>query len=237
MLISRQVRIILAVLALALGSCVTRQPAVPVAPPSAIGAPAYPSDLQGARLYQIAADRSSLHVLVYRGGTLANLGHNHVMSSPAINGYIWLNNAVERSGFDVVVPVAKLIVDDNDARAAEGADFPLNVSDEARTGTQRNMLSAALLDGEHYPVVRLKSTSIAGTLPVVQVRLQLTLKDQTRSFTLPVAVAATAQQLQARGEFELKQTDFGIKPFSVAMGALQVQDTVRIKFDLVANAR
>ena len=34
--------------------------------------------------------------------------------------------------------------------------------------------------------------------------------------------------------FEISQTEFGITPFSVAMGALQVVDVVKVKFDLLA---
>ena len=177
-----------------------------------------------------------MHVLVFRGGTLANLGHNHVMTSKSVAGYVWLASSLEHSGFTLTVPVNEFIVDDNAARAAEGADFPLNVNDDARTSTKRNMLSTAVLDGEHYPVITLRSASISGSMATPQITFDLTLKDQTRRMSVPVVLDSNDRRLRAVGEFDIKQTDFGMKPFSVAMGALQVLDVVKVKFELVATA-
>jgi hypothetical protein len=38
----------------------------------------------------------------------------------------------------------------------------------------------------------------------------------------------------ARGELRLNQTDFGMTPFSVAGGAIQVADTLEIRFAIAA---
>ena len=40
--------------------------------------------------------------------------------------------------------------------------------------------------------------------------------------------------LTATGEFSVKQSDLGLKPFSVLGGALQVQDQMKVKFSVVA---
>ena len=37
------------------------------------------------------------------------------------------------------------------------------------------------------------------------------------------------------GELALRQTDFGITPLSVAGGAIQVQDEVKLRFDIHAR--
>ena len=50
----------------------------------------------------------------------------------------------------------------------------------------------------------------------------------------PEAFARSLDQVCASGEFDVLQTDFGIKPFSVALGALEVQDRLHIKFRIVA---
>jgi len=229
----RITRIAALALSLALTSCVTHETTKPVAPTA--GAATYPKDLHGARLFRVSSADSSVHILVYRGGTLASLGHNHVMSSTAITGYVWLGEPLTSSGFDIVVPANDLVIDDNGARAAEGDDFPLNISDSAREGTKRHMLEDVQLDGEHYPFITLKAVTIVGTAAAPQITFNLTLKDQTRAITIPVELESSERQLHVRGEFEIKQSDFGIKPFSVAMGAMQVQDAVKIKFDLKAE--
>lgn len=205
------------------------------APPQAPSAASHPADLKGATLYRISGADSSLHVLVYRGGTLASLGHNHVVSSHDVSGYVWRHTDSARTGFEIAVPVAGLIVDDDEARRAEGADFPVNVSDEAKLATRRNLLSAALLDVEHFPRVFIRSLDVSGAPDAPQVAAALTIKDATRHIVLPVLLQAGGDSLRIRGEFSIAQSDFGIKPYSVALGALQVRDELRIKFELVAR--
>lgn len=215
-------------LGLFLGGCTQtlRVPAEVAVPP--------PADLRGATLYRIAAEQSSLHVLVYRGGTLANLGHNHVLSCSAVSGYVWRHAEPARSGFDLMVPVDQLIVDDDEARRAEGADFPLNLSEQAKQGTGRNLLGADVLDAVRFPRIRINSAAIAGPADRPQVTAAITLKNVTRNIALPVELQQVDEALRVRGEFVLRQSDFGIKPYSVALGALQVQDEVKIKFELLA---
>jgi len=42
--------------------------------------------------------------------------------------------------------------------------------------------------------------------------------------------------LTARGELPLRQSALGLKPFSIAMGALVVLDDMRVKFTIVARS-
>ena len=186
--------------------------------------------------YRIDATSSKLHILVYRGGTLARLGHNHVISSRNISGNIWRGPSLKDSGFDIMIPVNALIVDDNEARAAEGEDFPLNVTEDAKQGTKANMLRSTLLDGASYPDIHIKSVSLQGDQNAPLVVAALRIKDQTRQISLPVTLRSADGQLHIKGEFDIKQTDFGITPLNVALGALLVLDTVKIKFELVAVA-
>lgn len=194
----------------------------------------YPADLQGAELYRLSGAESSLRILVYRGGTLASLGHNHVLGSHALSGYVWRHPQLTRAGFALAVPVDTFIVDDNDARREEGADFPVNISEQAKEGTRRNLLGPAVLDAERFPRVLLKSLEISGA-DAPQVVAALTIKDVTRRIAMPVALREDGGALRVRGEFAIEQTAFGITPYSVALGALQVQNELRIKFELVAR--
>lgn len=189
-----------------------------------------------AKMYQVDPAASTLHILVYRGGPMARLGHNHVVSSQNLQGRVWQGAALEDSGFDITVPVNDLVVDDNTARATEGADFPLNISDDAKQGTKANMLRETLLDGARYPEIHITSVRVQGSAISPVVIAALRIKDQTRQVTVPVTLQTTDAGLRISGAFEIKQTDFGITPLSIAMGALLVVDTVTIKFDLQAQA-
>lgn len=219
--------------ALLLGSCVSPKP-FPTAPAPSGMAAGYPADLQGARLYKLSPEQSKLHILVYRAGAMAQLGHNHVVSSNSLSGYVWLHDSLARSGFDIVMPVNDLIVDDPASRTAEGEDFPLNVTEDGRAGTKRNMLLPTALDGEHYPAIHLRSLNINGSRERPELTVQITIKDQRRAVRVPMQLRQAANSLRAVGQFDIKQTDFGLMPQSAMLGALLVQDQLTITFDLVA---
>lgn len=216
-----------------LSSCAPAVKQTPVPPPTPV-ATDYPADLQGAKLYRLSPEQSTLHILVYRGGAMANLGHNHVVSSHTVSGYVWLHESLLRSGFNITQSVNDLIVDDPQTRAAEGEDFQSTVNDSSRAGTRVNMLKPVQLDGEHYPIIRLRSLGITGDRAQPQVQVRITIKDQSRDVTVPMQLSADARSLRVKGQFQIKQSEFGMTPYSVAMGALQVLDQLTIKFELVA---
>jgi hypothetical protein len=46
----------------------------------------------------------------------------------------------------------------------------------------------------------------------------------------------TADTLMASGSFTVRQTDFGIQPYSTGFGTVKVADPVRFEFDVVGRA-
>jgi polyisoprenoid-binding protein YceI len=138
------------------------------------------------------------------------------------------------------VPVNEFTVDEPAMREAAGADFPPGVPQSARDGTRKNLLSPALLDGANYPLITLRAEGAqVGVDPLnaapLNVAVEITLKDQVRRVSVPVQLDRQDGVLRARGEFPLKQSDLGLKPFSVAMGTLVVLDEMKIRFDIVAR--
>lgn len=204
--------------------------------------PLPPPDLRGALLYDVSAADSDLAILVFRGGTLARLGHNHVMSSKSIEGRVWIHSAdVQRSGFELSFPVNELIVDDPEARAnAAGAfpegELPPEIPQADREGTRKNMLREQVLDGEHFADVTLQAVRVSGTLAAPTLLTRITIKGVSRDIEVPAIVTIEDAKLTAQGEFAVLQTDFGITPFSIGMGALEVQNQLKIRFSIVAMA-
>ncbi|WP_157994245.1 YceI family protein [Peristeroidobacter agariperforans] len=188
-------------------------------------------------LYQIDPQASVLHIFVYRGGTFARLGHNHVMTSKSVQGRVWMRSQFASSGFELSFPVANLIVDDPDARRAAGTDFPPDIPDADKEGTRKNMLRKEVLDGESYPNVTVKSATVEGSVQAPKITARITIKNASRDVVVPATIVMNGERLTASGEFEILQTDFGMKPFSVALGALEVQDRLRVRFNLVAAKR
>ena len=224
-----------------LGGC--RAPALRV-PPAAPAQPP-PSPTQAPQLgtpYEIVPQASLLTILVYRGGALASAGHNHVIASHDLSGTIYVPAAILDSSFEVRVPVATLTVDEAALRAQQpAAEFPADVSESAKDGTRRNMLGETLLDAQHNPEIVLRSlqlTAITGAdSGTVQAQVQSSVRGQLRTFTVPVRYRIAADgALEASGEFPLRQSELGLTPFSALLGALQVQDEMRISFRIMAHA-
>jgi len=188
----------------------------------------------GAPVYTIDADRSLVTLRVYRAGRLAKLGHNHVITSANETGRAWTNGTPATSGFEVRMAVVDLVVDDPAARAAAGADFPGEISEAARDGTRANMLRAEVLDGERYPEIVVRAGSLNGAWDQPTVAASVTLKGQTRSIDVPLAIVRTDDAIVAHGSFTVLQSDFGITPFSIGGGAIAVADAVDISFEIHA---
>ncbi len=188
----------------------------------------------GAQIYGIDAQASDVHILVYRAGTLARLGHNHVISSKTLRGEAWLHEEFSASGFDVTLPVATLIIDDPATRARHGDAFAAEVAQKDIEGTRRNLMRPEVLDGEQFPQVRLVASQVSGSIDSPQVIAQVTIRGVTRELQIPMKLEMQQDRLIASGEFGLLQTEFGIKPFSIALGALQVRDDLHVVYRLVA---
>jgi len=196
--------------------------------------------------YDIVAAESLLTIRVYRGGALASAGHNHLIACRALRGTVYVPEDIMRSSFEVHIPVAELTVDEAALREQElSADFPAQVADSAREGTRRNMLGEALLDAAHNPEILLSGARLEGAAaasgaaagePTALAQVGATLRGQTHTLSVPLHYQLEGGQLVAAGETALRQTDLGLTPFSAMLGALQVQDEMRIRFRIVARA-
>ena len=239
----------LGVVALLLAACTAPGPrhATPQNPGESPAAP----PLHGT-VYRIDESRSELRILVYRAGPLAHLGHNHVIVNRSIHGMVNLAETAQETEFSMEVPAAAFVVDDAQARSEEGPDFAAAVPDEAKSGTLHNMLSTSLLDAEEFPTITVKSIAVAGAPGAPGALGTLgTRSDMQEAGTLTVTVAITvaghesrvdvpftlrrdSDHLSAVGSLELRQTALGLTPYSLMLGALQVQDAMTVKFNIVA---
>jgi hypothetical protein len=193
-----------------------------------------PLPVAGASRYRIDPDASEMRILVYREGPLAEFGHNHVIVAGAVEGEVYLATPLRDSGFQVRIPVEALVVDPPAARAEEGGDFAKPLSGQARAATRENMLGPSVLDAERYPDIRVRSLGLHGPGWGPDLEVRITLRGVERDLTVPVALQRDGDRLAVTGLLELKQTDFGLVPFSAMGGGLRVADRIRVRFHLVA---
>jgi len=222
-----------AILVIGLAGCSAPRPhaAAPASQPST-QQPA--TSLPAPGIYRIDSSNSEVRLLVYRAGPLAGLGHNHVMVNRGISGSVQLAGALSSSSFSLKVPVGQFVVDDAQSRREEGSEFPGDVTEDAKSGTRRNMLGPALLDADEFPAVIVKSTAITGTQPSLVAVLTVGVAGHESRFSVPFMLEADSHRLRATGSVELRQTALGLVPYSLMLGALAVQDAMRLKFSIVA---
>ncbi len=206
----------------------------PAAVPAA-GLPVVAPLPRGARRYDIDAARSLLTIRVLRGGTLAAVGHNHVIASRELQGSIERAPALQDSQVQLRIPVAGLTTDEPELRAQAGGDFAAEVPDSARDGTRRNLLGPALLDATRFGTIELRSSRIVAEPGGVRMTMGVRVREVESEFEVPVTITTEGADLVASGEVELRQSQLGLTPFSVMMGALQVQDAMRLQFRIVAR--
>jgi polyisoprenoid-binding protein YceI len=97
------------------------------------------------------------------------------------------------------------------------------------------MLRAEVLDAERYPEIVVRAESAAGTWQQAVVHAQVRLKDMRREMDVPVTLQLAGNTVTATGALQIRQTDFGITPFSVAGGAVQVADVVDVRFEITGG--
>ncbi len=129
----------------------------PQAPPRADADGPPPAGFPGAHYRQAAArgqpvfeidPAGSLVVIeVRRGGTLARLGHDHVIASHDVRGYV----APDEGRADLYLRLDRLVVDERELRAE--AQFDTQPSDDAIAGTRANMLDKLGAEMHRYAIV------------------------------------------------------------------------------------
>jgi hypothetical protein len=185
-------------------------------------------------VYRIDGGHSEIRLLVYRAGPMSKFGHNHVMVNGAVTGWVATTAGVQGAALSLRVPVADFVVDDAEARAAEGSDFSEEVTSEARDGTRRNMLSEACLDGVRHPSITLTSRSVTMVEGKPVATLAVNVAGHESTLVVPFLLTTSPDRVSGSGTFVLHQSDLGLAPFSILLGALQVQNDITVKFNLVA---
>jgi hypothetical protein len=225
---------VLALLLAACGAPKVRHAVPPPKPEETVPSPRLPG-----KVYRIDENQSELRILVYRAGPLARFGHNHVIVNHGIRGSVNLAEIPGDSVFWLTVPVAGFVVDDAQARRQEGADFAGDVPEDAKSGTMHNMRSAALLNADAFPSIAVRSVAGSGARAASgagasTATVAVSVAGHESTLDVPLTLHADSRRLSATGSLELRQSALGLTPFSLMLGALQVQDAMTIKFDIVA---
>ena len=201
-------------------------PPPPVVPPAEFPDAYYrQATAQGKPVFRVDPAASLVVIEVRRSGSLARLGHDHVVASRHVGGYV----APQESRADLYVPLVHLTVDESGLRAEAGFDTQPTESDVA--GTRANMLEK-VLEADKYPFALVQVSGAGKGVGVLSIAL--TLRGQTRALQAPVEVEVDGRRVSVSGGLSFNQTDFGITPYSLFGGALAVRDAVDVRFSIHA---
>jgi len=189
----------------------------------------------GADRFEVDPGATRLWLFLRADGPLARLGHSHVITTQGLRGSVWLAPQTERTACEFELAVAALVVDDPQERARAGGEFASPLDEEARTGTREHMLGATQLDAAHAPLLRLRCRAVTPTAAGALLDMTVTLRGRDAQLQVPLRWRRSANQLQADGEFDFRQTALGIEPYSAGFGALRVADRIHARFRLVAH--
>jgi polyisoprenoid-binding protein YceI len=99
-----------------------------------------------------------------------------------------------------------------------------------------HMLKAIKAEAAPTIAFSLKSYDLLDTNDEVSTRMNgtLTLGGTTRDITIDAGLVQEADgSLRVKGSYDLRLTEYGLKPPSLMMGSMKVGDLVKVNFDLL----
>ena len=201
----------------------------PVAPPAEFPEDYYQQALkQGKPVYRVDPADSLVVIEVRRGGSLARLGHDHVVASHEVTGYV----APGEGRADLYVALARMAVDEPDLRKEAGFDTQPTESDIE--GTRSNMLNH-VLEADKFPYAVIGVTGADAKQGSAMLAVAITLHGHMRTLQVPAEVAADTESIVVSGKLAFNQTDFGITPYALLGGAIAVKDGLALRFRIRAR--
>jgi hypothetical protein len=143
-------------------------------------------------------------------GDDAKAGTLHNMLSPAVlDAQSYASITVRSISIEAVSAGAQIPAADAQARAA---------------GAEASALGAQVPPGEGQ-----------GSPSGEQVTVRISVAGHESSLVVPFTLDTSVGRLHAQAAFTVRQTALGLTPFTALLGALRVEDQLRVKLDLVAN--
>jgi len=182
-------------------------------------------------IYEFDATKSRLEMDVYKEGFFRAFGHDHLMAAREFSGRILFDaDKIENSSATLRVTARSIMVVDP------------GESEKDRGTVQATMLGNKVLDAARFPEIVFTSTGMTkGETQVEGSSITLIgilrLHGMEKSMSLPVIVRVSGDELIAKGEVFLRQTDYGITPVKIGGGAVKVKDRLRIRFEIHARIR
>jgi polyisoprenoid-binding protein YceI len=187
-----------------------------------------PATVEGsAGVFVIDGRSSRFTVRAVAAGMLSAMGHNPTIGIRDFSGELKFSPEQLNAGaFRLAIRSSSLAVQDD-------------ISDRDRREMER-LMNEEVLESAKFPEILYESAQISvstmgDALYSAQMNGELTLHGIKRSVPITARVAMMGSMLRASGNFALRQSDYGIKPVTVAGGALKLKDELSFSFEIVAR--
>jgi hypothetical protein len=172
----------------------------------------------------INPEKSILTVHVNKAGFLSFLGHQHIVASRNLDG--WVDEAKNQGFFSF--EIAKMTMDE--PLLLKGKMLADELNPAEKEATKQNMLK--MLDAKNFPDVRVAITSFDPKKSMIHAKIMV--KDQMieRDLLVKVTRSANNKITTLTGETSLKLLDFSVEPFSALGGLLSVNNEISIEWNL-----
>lgn len=170
-------------------------------------------------------DKSEFKIYVWKAGIASGFAHDHIMSVEDFKGQVV---------YDEKNPSKSSVFIKVEAKSLKVMDAKVKASDKRKI--KKSMDSEEVLNVKKYPKITFKSTKVevkSASQNLLKVTGKMSLFGRTRTISFPVTVRKKGGKLTATGAFKLRQTDYGMKPYSALLGAIKVKDVVDVKFSIV----
>jgi polyisoprenoid-binding protein YceI len=170
---------------------------------------------------------SRFTVKAFASGMTSGLGHNPTIGIRDFEGEArFVPDTLDSASLTMKIRAASLTVEDEMNR-------------EDRRQLEHIMNNQVLLTSRYpevvYRTMAARAVKLGDSLFRVELAGQLILNGVTRNQAVTSQVTVGPYTLRATGNFEIKQSDFGITPANVAGGLLTLRDELKFAFFIVAR--
>lgn len=170
--------------------------------------------------HRLSTDNGRITLQTSRDGLVAQAGHDLTIDAGRWSGELVVGPDLSPISLEVTVDLGALVV-----RDGTGGIKPLSDRDRREIAvTARKVLAA-----DRYPDATFTATGFEPAGDGGTITGTLALAGRSRPERLEVSQISPSHY---RATATIRQTDFGIKPYSAFLGSLKVSDAVRVEVDL-----
>lgn len=171
--------------------------------------------------FDIGPSKATFQLHTSREGMAKKIGHDLVIEATK-----W-SAKVNSDGANVASSSAKVTVDTRSFKVVSGAGGAKPLSDKDRKDIEEN-IDKKVLKTDKFPEITFSSTKVQDNGGgKATVHGDLTIMGTARPASMDVVVVGD----KATGTMQVRQSDWGIKPFSALMGALKLADDLTIQVE------